>query len=417
MPAGDRPNFPLPSQRLDKVDVEAISDLKEELVIRAWASIMGPGSGLLSNVSLTWDGTYLTIGKCRLGYAGYVEGEDGGDDIGLVDGCVVRHNPDLGVGSNVLPLNEGTMPTGYVFFKVIYVEAEEENRAYWDGLDKQKKVGVALTRKLEACVFNFSATVDGLLPSDGWYPFLYLKGWVATVPALLKIHYFEAGQFGGQEYGLLFQRGATSPGVIAHSDRDEAFSGFPARGLAQHVRASLAAMSRMMDNAWVFGPNGNLLTAGTVGWRGTPTRGITQINDYIDDVVKAKINELVADNQVRERVLFWCDCDGDSSAPSITNYGGDYSYVQTGVPTASRVSQGVFNININDAAFNPTINCSTAAYNQTGQNGFARADYMSATQIQVVVKEINGSPDNRDWAFRLVVLGRSGFIPVIAAIP
>lgn len=406
MPAGDRPNFPLPSQRLDKVDVEAISDLKEELVIRAWASIMGPGSGLLSNVSLTWDGTYLTIGKCRLGYAGYVEGEDGGDDIGLVDGCVVRHNPDLGVGSNVLPLNEGTMPTGYVFFKVIYVEAEEENRAYWDGLDKQKKVGVALTRKLEACVFNFSATVDGLLPSDGWYPFLYLKGWVATVPALLKIHYFEAGQFGGQEYGLLFQRGATSPGVIAHSDRDEAFSGFPARGLAQHVRASLAAMSRMMDNAWVFGPNGNLLTAGTVGWMATPDRGILQLNQYIEDVVE---NKVIANLNKRDRVLYWCEY--DVSAPAFVSQGGDIVNEYGNALSVTNPDPGTWLIQLSA----DVMTSGAVAYgflNHDGyEGGFARVDTVGVSQIAVVLKNKEGDPIDKD--FKVLIVGRSVFAPIV----
>lgn len=281
MSFGDRPNFPLSNQRLDKVDVEAISDLIEESMMRMWAGIMGPSSGLLSDVSFSWSSPNLTIGACRLGYCA-IDGD-------VSDGGIVRHDPDI-TGTSSLNLTAYIGSTCWLFFKRLDKESDEENRAYWDGLAQEKKVGLANTRMREYAGFAVSATLedaDSSHPSQqGYHPFAYIGGWVTGDPAVTKIHYFEAGQYNGLANSLLFQRGGTVPASIAEASINErGYETFAPRGVAQLARAILARLCTYMDSTWVLGTNFNITTAGSVGWNTTPTRGLKQINDLLDNTV------------------------------------------------------------------------------------------------------------------------------------
>ena len=324
---GDRPRFPLPSQRIDKVDVEAISEMKEAALMRLFGSIMGTSFGLLSDVGLSWDGpsNTLTIGKCHLGYSrlgnGYVEETS---EYG-VEGGTVRHDPDLGSPSDI-SFTEAAFPTGYIFFEPVWVPADEENRAYWDGLSKQKKVGLANTRLRERVVFHVDQTAERENRiAEGKYPFLYIQGWAAGVPGLVRIHYFESGQFTGGTYDLLLQRGGTSPAVLPHTDIGEAFGDFRARGLAQITRAVLATLCKVMDSDWTFDANFKTTTNGAVGWNSNPDMGLKQIYDYINATVDSRIKLALNTNA---RILFYDAVEADATPTRINSIGlgtgGDY---------------------------------------------------------------------------------------------
>lgn len=286
---GDRPIYPLAAQRLDKVDIEAISELVETSMMRMWASVMGPSSGLLTDVALSYDTTTkrLSIGACRLGYV-YYEQLALEQNLGTGLGGVIRYDPDFGVGSTDVDLTTFVDSTCWVFFKRLPVPADEENRAYWDAVAQQKKVGVTNTRLREGCVFVASANKDDFAfgVEDGWFPFLYVSGWVGTpkVPAVIKVHYFESGQYDGEEYGLLFQRSGTKPANIPHTGIGEVAdtTGYMV-GQAQFNRRVLAQLCRMMDSDWVTTAAGAVTTAGAVGWNSAPNRGLTQLDAAVDE--------------------------------------------------------------------------------------------------------------------------------------
>lgn len=196
MATGDRPNFPLANQRLDKVDIEAISDLVGENIMRTVGGLLGPCAGLLSDVTVTYDSGLqtITIGACRLGYAKAAPGSSV-----AIDGGVVRWDPAIDpTGGTISVALFGTNQNddGYVFFKREEFASDEENRAYYDALAQEKKVGVANTRIRETISLGTALTYDGLSRDDGWFPFLYLK-WFVTggEPSVYKISAFDG--FGG----------------------------------------------------------------------------------------------------------------------------------------------------------------------------------------------------------------------------
>jgi len=275
MSTGDRPLFLLPNQRLDKVDVYAISELKEELLQRMWVDIMGPGYGLLSDVELSYSAPTLTIGACRVGYGEATTGIGGS----------VRHDPDI-AGSGLLNLTAVAGVTGWIGFKRAELPADEENRAYWDALANQKKVGPTNTRSREYIQLACNTNKTTLL-ADGYYPFLYVSGWVADVPAIVKVHYYDGAAYNGTTYGLNFQHGSTSPATITYTSRGEAaFASYSNRSSAHYLRLMSAAMNRMTDSntldgtGWQYSTDGSLNQAGAVGWNTNPALGITQLGAF-----------------------------------------------------------------------------------------------------------------------------------------
>ncbi len=322
MPTGDRPNFPLVAQRLDKVDLEAVSDLLELTAMRLWANVMGPGWGLLSDVAFTWSAPNLTVGACRLGYC-----TDGGGNV--ADGAIVRHDPAVVPGTGVVNLTTLGASPGWIFFKRQEVAMDQENRAYWDKIAKLKKVGLANTRIREYVEFVCYPTIDGgtYTIANGYYPCFYVSGWVVGVPAVQRIHYLEGAQYTGQANGLLFWHPDTVPGNIANVSKEEyAFDGGTPRSMAQFTRILMAKLCQYMDSTWVINANGAVTTPGTLGWFATPTRGMKQINDYIDATVEARIKLALNGNA---RILFHRSVQADSSPTYIDTIGlvngGDYA--------------------------------------------------------------------------------------------
>lgn len=283
MSTGDRPLFLLPNQRLDKVDVYAISELKEELLQRMWVDIMGPGYGLLSDVELSYSAPNLTIGACRMGY--------GEASTGI--GGSVRHDPAI-AGTGVLSLTPVAGVTGWIGFKRAELPMDEENRAYWDALANQKKVGPTNTRSREYVQLACNTSKSALIAA-GYYPFLYVSGWVSTVPAIEKIHYYDGPTYNGNTYGLLFQHGETEPAVIARTHRFEAVwpTTFANRSLAQIFPRLISRLNTYMDTGsttgagWSYGSGGEIIQAGDEGWNQAPPAGFVQLDERTKEVVVA----------------------------------------------------------------------------------------------------------------------------------
>ena len=276
MATGDRPNFPLTNQRLDKVDIEAISDLIAENTMRTIGSILGPCGGLLSDVVTTYDslaGT-LTIGACRLGYSHYASGS-----TTAYDGGVVRWDPASAyvAGGDVVDVSAfGTTAgsAGYIFFRRSELAADEDNRAYYDALAQEKKVGVANTRIREIAEFGTELTYDGLSRDDGWFPFLYLH-WNVTGnnPDVYKISVFD-GFSGGILDSQVVRRTMGNTGLGVPWSQGHI-------GVVRLFREVIGSLQHVYDNGFTLNADGSLDNLGdlTYRWSGYDLpRGINQLN-------------------------------------------------------------------------------------------------------------------------------------------
>lgn len=281
MPYGDRPNFPLSNQRLDKVDVKAISDLKEEVLRRLWGEVMGFGYGLLSPTVLSWDAPNLTIGACRVGYC----------DADTLLGGAVRHDPSITPGTGVINLNPLGGGTGWIGFRRAELASDEENRAYWDALSGEKKVAPANTRIREYIQLYCHSSKSNVI-NKGFYPFLYVAGWDSGIPGVLQLFYNDAPNYTGATNGIHFKRLPTQPAVLPYTDIGEvAFTSDLGFNQAALNHAILATLNRYMDSdveadtGWQYSDvTWNLQQAGSVGFKTPPPRGLVQLNALLENI-------------------------------------------------------------------------------------------------------------------------------------
>lgn len=359
MSTGDRPIFPLANQRLDKVDVEAISDLVGENIMRTVGALLGPCGGLLSDVTTTYDGTggTLTIGACRLGYAGLADGSSTN-----YDGGIVRWDPAYSVSGgvvNVATLGTTAGASGYIFFKKSELETDEENRAYYDALAQEKKVGVANTRARETALFAVGSSYTSFNTSDGYFPFLYLV-WNTTggSPTVYRISAFDSfGPVGSQllNVQLLRKTSALFGYGIPWSEGHV--------GLARVVREIVGGLQHAYDKDFTLSSDGSIATNVSdlaYRWAGYGlSRGIKQLDEDLtsaesaitslqNDITTVQTDLAPAKRRSRSAVLVQGCVDWDAGAGQFNlNYAGtaDNNLVVTistilvaSVPYASRIN-------------------------------------------------------------------------------
>lgn len=412
MATGDRPNFPLTNQRLDKVDIEAISDLIAENTMRTIGAILGPCGGLLSDVVTTYDGLAgtLTIGACRLGYSHYASGS-----TTAYDGGVVRWDPDYVVGGDAVDISSfGTTAgsEGYVFFQRSELEYDEDNRAYYDALAQEKKVGVANTRIREIAVFNTAPTYDGLSRDDGWFPFLCLK-WSVTGgdPTVYKISAFD--DFSG---GVLYSqvvRGRTGGAGLGISWNQGHV------GVARLMREVVGSVQHAYDSDFSLSADGsvdNNINDLTYRWSGYGLpRGLNQLNADLTtaendiatlqgDVTTAESNITAIDNRAnRTPVLYAQTVNASNEIVSQSSYIGTLPF-----STNERTSTGVWQIDFVGDSFgcSETLNlCTPVVSINNAVDGQVYWRWASEYVLEVRTRLFSaGSYSNHNLGFSLIIV-------------
>jgi hypothetical protein len=359
MSTGDRPNFPLANQRLDKVDIEAISDLIGENIVRTIGSLLGPCAGLVGGLTTNYSttGNTLTIGACRLAYVGLASGS-----FNSYEGGIVRWDPTYSVTGGVVDVSSlGTTAgsSGYVFFKKSEIETDEENRAYYDALAQEKKVGVANTRVRETALFAVSSSYTGFTVADGWYPFLYLV-WDTSggSPTVYRISVFDSfGAAGSQRLNVQLARSRSSstgygvPWSQGHL------------GISRMLREVIGGLQHAYDNDFTLDADGSIATNVSdlaYRWAGYGlARGLKQLDADLttaesaitslqSDITAVQTDLAPAKRRSRSAVLVQGSVDWDAGLSSFNlDYAGtaDNNLVVTistlttgGIPFASRLN-------------------------------------------------------------------------------
>jgi hypothetical protein len=419
MATGDRPNFPLANQRLDKVDIEAISDLVGENIMRTVGGLLGPCAGLLSDVTVTYDSGLqtITVGACRLGYANAAP-----DSSVAIDGGVVRWDPAIDpTGGTVSVALFGTTAgdDGYVFFKREEIASDEENRAYYDALAQEKKVGVANTRIRETISLGTALTYDGLSRDDGWFPFLYLK-WTITggEPSVYKISAFDGFGGGVDNAGVARAFGGD---VGLGVDWDEGYV-----GVSRLFREVIGSLQHAYDNDFTLNNLGSVtstISEQAYRWTGYGlVRGLKQLH---------------ADLSTAESTVSTLNSSLSSLQTAVSNLQSNFVYLSTVtnrtpvmytqvvnasntilvqnsytnlLPTGTnaRVSTGVWQINFGDGSFgcSETLNpCTPIVSVNNDVDGQVYWLWLSEYVLQIVTRRFNaGSFSNYNLGFSLIIV-------------
>jgi len=415
MSTGDRPNFPLANQRLDKVDVEAISDLIGENIMRTVGALLGPCGGLLSDVTTTYDGTggTLTIGACRLGYAGLASGSSNS-----YDGGVIRWDPTYSTGNGVVTVSSlGTTAgsSGYIFFKKSELETDEENRAYYDSLAQEKKVGVGNTRVRETALFAVSSSYTGFAVADGWHPFLYLA-WDSTggSPTIYRISVFDSfGSVGSQRLNAQLARSRSSstgygvPWSQGHI------------GFSRMLREIIGGLQHAYDNDFTLNADGSIATNVSdlaYRWAGYGlTRGLKQLDADLttaetdittiqSDISTLQSNLTSTDNRAARTPVLYAQT--VNAANDITSQS---SYIVT-LPSSTneRTSTGVWRIDFVGDSFgcSETINpCAPIVSLNDAGTGQISWRWHSEYVLEIVTRQYSlGTFSNYNYGFSLIIV-------------
>jgi hypothetical protein len=420
MATGDRPIFPLTNQRLDKADLEAISDLVGENIMRTVGALLGPCGGLLSDVVATYDNTVgtVTIGACRLGYAALAT-----DSNVVIDGGVVRWDPTYVAGGDAVDISSfGTAEgdDGYIFFRRSELEYDEDNRAYYDALAQEKKVGVANTRSREIAEFGTALTYDGLLRSEGWFPFLYVKFTNPSgVPSIYKISAFDGFGGGVDNAGLARAFGGD---VGLGVDWDEGYV-----GIARLFREALGSIQHAYDSDFALDSQGSItsgISEQAYRWTGyalprglkqlnadlaTAETALTSIESDVNNIVSTTVEDTdtLKSSYPKTATLFVAEVDTDAEEHTYTsallaNPLISITYGTTGVTVFDFYSDGSSYISYNTVA----VLLSAEGTGGSGSIRFVHYEWTSTHQLTIRIKDSTGSAI--EGKFSMCLINKTG---------
>lgn len=301
MPTGDRPRFGLAKQRLDKVDVEAISELVEAQVLRTIGSILGPCEGFLSEVEFGYTAPYLTISECRLAYSSYVSGS-----TLVTDGGVVAFRPELDPAGGQVPLTGLGGNPGYLFFKREEVDMDEENRAYFDVLTQTKKVGLTNTRYREIVTWDVANDLTTLTQATGWNLCARVTWPSPTSPQVVPIWAGEFRDSSGVPQNVMRSYGDGGLGV---GWRSNGIADQPPAGILRYLQQLVGIVQHMLDRTF------------TLNTLGQTTGALPRPNRWTLTTLERDLGELHNDLATAEATLV-------TTGASLTALEGDFETVE-----------------------------------------------------------------------------------------
>lgn len=280
MPTGDRPIFPLLKQRLDKVDVEAITDLVQETVLRTIGSILGPCEGFLSEVTATYSAPFLTLGACRLAYVSYVSDSDV-----VMDGGVVSFRPELDPSGGQIDLSPLGGNPGYLFFRRLETDMDEENRAYFDVISQTKRVGATNTRMREIVEFQPAEDLTTYTSAAGWGLCGRIQ-WGGSVAYFEPIAAGEIRNTAGVPQNVLRGYGDSGLGVLWRA------GGGPAAqtpvGVIRYLQQIVGMVQHILDKDFTLNELGQQLTPADRQFRWTSYSLARDVNELHTDLAAAE---------------------------------------------------------------------------------------------------------------------------------
>jgi hypothetical protein len=315
---GDRPRFPLPNQRFDKGDAEAISEYYEAIISRFVGSLYGQSWGCVSNPQFYVETIVIPPASTptyflRMRSSILLESvpADGTlnatqEDEGPWDARLVVYDP----ARSWQPIQQITLNSWFttlgrpwLMFKRLDTPTDSGNKAYWDTTTNSEATGAALLAQREYVTFQLKLTYTETDRSAGWVRMAYIDAWPSvTEPTIVPIHWMDS------QY---YQSTPPSPGVavasaLAYPTRDGAIGaqGFnpyyemPAltkmlhwatAKLGQHYSAASTLIVDDLNAATYNLKPGAVLTnadafSDPVGWLSTPDRGLLELHNDLGRV-------------------------------------------------------------------------------------------------------------------------------------
>lgn len=283
MPTGDRPRFGLAKQRLDKVDVEAISDLVQEQVLRTVGALLGPAEGFLSEVAFSYTAPYLTVSECRLAYAAYISGS-----TLVMDGGVVAFRPAIHPSGGQVDLTPLGGNPGYLFFKRTEAASDEENRAYFDVVAQQKKVGLTNTRFRERVDWGVANDLTTLTQATGWNLCAEIQ-WGGAAPRVIPIWAGEMRDSSGLPARVMRSTlGVTFDPGLGVQWRHTDLPGQSPAGILRFLQQLVGIVQHMLDRTFTLNELGQATGSASYLNRWTNTNLSRDIRELHEDLAAAE---------------------------------------------------------------------------------------------------------------------------------
>ncbi len=286
---GDRPQFPLTNERLDKPDLAAIADYLNETLVRMLGALLGPSSGVLSNVTFDYatPGQVGITNRCLFAYAWP---EVPGDN-GTLQGGVVIHDPARqSQPASLVDLSAAVAgQAAWIWFQRVEVPTHTATRRNW--VVGAEGTAPALTLIEEGVVFYATTTTAHatINEANGFFKFgaVAAADWAAGAPTYIRaLNFPDGGQFtttATMELGTVTE---FTPGNLS--------LGGDNTGLARQLRWLFAKVSQIMDSDNTYDAATVPVTTGAVGWADDPTAGLSQLS-AADAAMQADIATAQAD--------------------------------------------------------------------------------------------------------------------------
>ncbi len=309
---GDRPRFPLPNQRFDKGDAEAISQYYESIISRFVGSMYGQAWGCVSNPQFYVESetvlgvsyNFLKMQQCVL----LESTPDSGtlntttQDYGPWNARLVHYQPGRD-GQSLQRLNlfllNNTRP--WILFRRAETATGLGNKVYWDTSSNSEAIGAQPLVTSEFVEFTTALTYTESLRSQGWVRMAYIDSWASpSAPVVIPVHWIDSQYYNDSTPPTA----GTAVGVVLNSpndpaeDRAKGFSPLTEMPelakvlhwvtgvLGQHYSTSstipVAASTEATYNVKTGAFISNLATSG--GWLSRPARGLTELHTSLTDV-------------------------------------------------------------------------------------------------------------------------------------
>jgi len=189
--SGDRPRFE-EQERLDLVDLDAVSDLVYDHLDRAFGGLIGPcNGGAFGKVEFTYEssGPVIEVQKAIL-YDG-AGGKDAGTEMDVYAGKVLQHDPSLEGQTSTIDLSTH-LDSSDIFLWAratpTLTAADSANRRKWNVVSGEEEVTAINTRRRQRVEFGAGNTAPA---GDGWFRFALVVEWsgagadptILTIPA------------------------------------------------------------------------------------------------------------------------------------------------------------------------------------------------------------------------------------------
>jgi len=309
---GDRPRFPLPNQRFDKGDAEAISEYYESIISRFVGSMYGQAWGCVSNPqfyveSETVGGVsyyFVKMQKCVL----LESVPDSGtlntttQDYGPWNARLVHYDPArTGQSLQLLNLFGLNGQRRWILFRRAETATGTSNKAYWDTTSNSEAIGAQPLVTSELVEFTTTLTYTESLRSAGWVRMAYIDSWTSpSAPVIIPVHWIDSQYYNDSTPPT---QGAAI-GVVLNSPNDPTEDG--AKGFAPATE--MPELAKVLH--WVTGVLGqHYSTASTIpvaaateatynvksgafvsnlsapgGWLSRPARGLTELHTGLTDM-------------------------------------------------------------------------------------------------------------------------------------